>query len=194
MAWRCWQDWSQGEHAEATVVGKEATVGLVLQVASGSQTGLVCTAETSTEHLKAVEIGSAVEVVLPASKPGECVLAATLANSVNLLWLTGSLLAVLVLMLVLGGLLFQRSQAPPTHLSTRLDVDPKDMACPQCGESMIEGYLPLLSGIHWRELQEPTGIPNALSGLPGTVGWRGRPRLHAYRCADCQVVTFRYGR
>lgn len=41
--------------------------------------------------------------------------------------------------------------------------------------------------------EEVVGLPHALAGLPGTVGWRGRPRPHALRCAPCQVITLRYG-
>jgi hypothetical protein len=58
---------------------------------------------------------------------------------------------------------------------------------------MAEGYLPILSGIHWRRPDQPIGLPHALSGMPGTVGWKGRPCLHAFRCEACRIVTFGYG-
>ena len=51
----------------------------------------------------------------------------------------------------------------------------------------------LLAALHWRAIEEPIGMPHALSGLPGTVGWRTRPRLHGFRCATCSIVTFKYG-
>jgi hypothetical protein len=59
---------------------------------------------------------------------------------------------------------------------------------------MEEGYLPLVSGIQWRKGSEPIGLPHALKGLAGTVGWRGRPRLHAFRCSRCEIVSFQYGK
>ena len=60
---------------------------------------------------------------------------------------------------------------------------------------MEEGYLPLQAGVPWRKPGEPIGLANAFHGLPGTVaGLCKRPRVHAYRCEPCEVVTFRYGR
>jgi len=58
---------------------------------------------------------------------------------------------------------------------------------------MAEGYLPLLAGVHWRGPDDPVGMPHALRGLPGTVGLRTRPKVHAFRCEPCEVVIFRYG-
>jgi hypothetical protein len=46
---------------------------------------------------------------------------------------------------------------------------------------------------YWRHPGEPVGLPHALSGLPGTVGRQRRPRLHAFRCEGCSVITLKYG-
>jgi hypothetical protein len=193
-AWRCYQLNATGEHARANVVGKNEHVGLVLQIASGSQRDRICTAQTSEAHLESAESGDVLEVVLPVDKPGDCVLAATLENSAALLWALSAASLALLLGVVLVGLFVQRSFTATGTLTTHLDVDRKDMACPQCSREMAEGYLPLLSSLHWREIDAPVGMPHALGGLSGTVGWCGRPRLHAYRCEACEIVTFRYGR
>lgn len=50
-----------------------------------------------------------------------------------------------------------------------------------------------MAGIHWRQPGQPIGLPHALRGLPGTVGWRARPRLHVFRCVPREIVTFQYG-
>ena len=61
------------------------------------------------------------------------------------------------------------------------------------GTQLAEGYVVLLAGVHWREPGQPIGMPHALGGLPGTVGWRGRPRLHAFRCPSCEILIAQYG-
>jgi hypothetical protein len=193
-AWRCYELNANGERADAEVVGKNAQVGLVLEITSGSQRGLVCTAKTSVTQLERAEPGDVLAVVLPDGKPGDCVLAATLENSAALLWALSGTGAAVLLLIVLIGLFVQRSFTAPGTLTSALDGDPKDMTCPQCGRDMAEGYLPLLAGLHWREIGDPIRVPHALAGLPGTVGWRGRPRLHAFRCEPCEIITFRYGK
>ena len=193
-AWRCYELHANGEHADAEVVGKNAQVGLVLKITTGSQRGRACTASTSAAHLESAQPGDVLAVVLPDGKPGDCVLAATLENSAALLWFLSGTSAAVLLLIVLVALFVQRSYTATQTLTSALDVDPKDMTCPQCSREMVEGYLPLLAGLHWREIDDPIGVPHALAGLPGTVGWRGRPRLHAYRCEPCEIITFRYGK
>jgi len=191
-AWRCYELHARGERAATHVVGKDPAVGLVLEIDSGSLAGSHCTAHTSDAHLASVEQGERLEVVLPEARPGECVLVATLENSAALLWGISGSVVVLLLMLLLVGLLLVRSFERPGAPSTRFDLS--GVACPRCRTPMREGYLPLLAGVHWRELGQPVGLPHALAGLPGTTGWRGRPCLHAYRCQACEIVTFRYGK
>jgi hypothetical protein len=74
-----------------------------------------------------------------------------------------------------------------------MQADPREVRCPACGKAMDEGYVPLLSGMSWRRIGEPIGLPHALTGMPGTVGRRGRPRLHAFRCVPCEIVTLQVG-
>lgn len=65
--------------------------------------------------------------------------------------------------------------------------------CPKCGADMTEGYLPTIGGICWRDKDDPVGIPTILSGLPGTTFWVKRPKLHAFHCKNCRIITFKYG-
>jgi hypothetical protein len=122
-----------------------------------------------------------------------CELAATVDASETLRWTVTGTLALALLALGALGLFLHRSFARPVRPDRRMDVDPSAVPCPACGKAMDEGYLAVLSGLHWRAAGQPLGLPNALSGLPGTVGWRGRPRLHAFRCVPCEIATFQYG-
>lgn len=192
VAWACTWRAADAERAPAEVVGKHEQVGLVLRVGEGSRAGTTCTAGTSPTLYAATAVGDVLDVVVLPDRTGECELVSTLESSAALLWAVTGLLGALVLGIVLLGLFLQRSLArspppPTTHL------DAAEVRCPRCGTPMTEGYLPLVSGLHWRLPDQPLGLPHALAGLPGTVGWRGRPRLHGFRCAPCQVITLRYG-
>jgi hypothetical protein len=193
VGWRCYRLNASGEHASAEVAEKLTNPILLLQVGSGSWEGHACTASTSRAHHGALQVGDTLAVVYRTERPGECVLAATLENSAVLLWsLTGGTV-VIVLLILWAGIAAHRSYAAPALLTSYLDADAKDVTCPQCGAEMVEGYLALLAGLHWRQIDEPIGTPHALGGLPGTVGWRARPRLHGFRCEACSIVTFKYG-
>ena len=191
--WRCYQLNASGEHASAEVVEKLADSTLLLQIGSGSRAGHACTAGTSEGHYEVLRIGEPLAVVYRTERPGACILAATLENSAALLWSLAGAIAVIVLLILWAGVAVQRSFTAPAFLTSYLDADAKDVTCPLCGAEMAEGYLALLAGLHWRQIGEPIGMPHALSGLPGTVGWRARPRLHGFRCETCSVVTFKYG-
>jgi hypothetical protein len=192
-AWRCYTLNASGERAEAAVVNKLESPVLVLQIADGPDAGEACTAKTSPGHHEALQIGDPLAIVYSEDRPGECVLVATLENSALVLWAFTGGIAGFVLLILAGALIIHRSLTATPFLTSYLDVDGKRMACPQCSAEMAEGYLAVLSGLHWRAPGEPIGMPHALSGLPGTVGWRARPRLHAFRCEACEVVTIKYG-
>jgi hypothetical protein len=193
-AWRCYELHATGTRAQAELVEKLAEPQLLLRLASGPAAGNACTAETSYAHWQALAPGAQLSVVHRAEVPGECTLEATLHNSAALLWLvTGTVAAILLGALALGAAL-QRSFRAPGQPRRRMPVDPSAVLCPACGDKLGEGYVPLLAGLHWRELGEPVGLPHALAGLPGTVGWRGRPRLHAFRCPGCEILILQYGR
>jgi hypothetical protein len=175
------------------VVEKLGDSTLLLQIGSGSRAGNACTASTSQGHHEALRIGELLAVVYRTERPGECVLLATLENSAALLWSLTGAIGVVILLILWAGVAAQRSFTAPAFLTSYLDADAKDVTCPQCGAEMVEGYLALLAGLHWRQIDEPIGMPHALRGLPGTVGWKTRPRLHGFRCERCSVVTFKYG-
>ena len=140
------------------------------------------------------EIGERFTVIYSERSPGDCVLASTAENSfLFLIFMT--LATVSMLLLVWGvGLLLHRSFTAPVFPARRMNVDASSVPCPSCGGKMVEGYLPLLSGIHWRSLGQPIGMPPAIHGLPGTVSLRGRPRVHAFHCAGCEIISFQYGK
>jgi hypothetical protein len=193
IAWRCYELNASGERAEAELLHKLDSPVLVAQIANGPRSGHSCTAKTSAAHHEALEIGDRLAIVYLAHRPDECVLVSTLENSALVIWaLTGGIAGILLLILA-GALVVHRSLTQTPFLTTTMDIDVKQMACPRCGAEMEEGYLALLAGLHWRRRGEPIGMPHALSGLPGTVGWRARPRLHAFRCQPCDIVTFKYG-
>ncbi len=88
-----------------------------------------------------------------------------------------------------------RKPAPgkPVALTTELGLPPGKVDCPRCGAEMTEGYIPTSAGIPWRDRDDPVGMPTISSGLPGTMSLIKRPKLHAYRCPACGIVTFKYG-
>jgi hypothetical protein len=155
--------------------------------------GEACTADTSRTIYEATEVGDMLEVVRLESKLGECELASTLEASAQLLWfISGGVIIALAIVFAFGWVL-TRSLIRPAAPTRQMAAEPREVRCPACGNRMDEGYLVVLSGVHWRNMEEPIGMPHALGGLPGTVGWLGRPRLHGFRCEPCEVATFQYG-
>jgi len=193
-AWRCLELNSSGERADAEVVRKLESPTLVLMIQSGAQAGQACTARTSDAHHAALDAGDRLPIVYRPEAPGDCVLVATVENSALLFWSVAGAVALLVAMIFAGGVAIHRGFAGPVFMTSDMEVDPRQLSCPKCSVQMGEGYLVLLAGLHWRSPDEPVGMPHALKGLPGTVGWRTRPRLHAFRCEACSIVTFQYGK
>jgi hypothetical protein len=190
VAWRCYRMHENGARAETELVRKLDGL-LVLRFTSGPLRDQACTAKTSAAHYESLQTGDPLEVVTLDDRPGECVLVATVENSGLVLWsISGVLFFGLLLALALG-LWLQRTFTRPEAPRRRMLVD--RMTCPGCGKEMEEGYVPLVAGLHWREIGEPVGLPSALRGLPGTVGWRERPRLHSFRCQACELLTLQYG-
>jgi hypothetical protein len=186
--WLCLARYDGGERASAVVVSTYER-SLVLRLTSGAHRDAACTAKSSETPGAP---GDALRVVYSAER-GQCVAEATLERSRAVLWaLTSGVGCVLLLILAVGAGLHRALRRPgsPQRL---MPVESGSVVCPACGGKMAEGYLVLLSGVHWREPGQPLGLPHALSGLPGTVGWRGRPRLHAFRCTSCEILTAQYG-
>ena len=193
VAWSCYWLHANGERGEAELVKKLEGETLVLRITSGSRRGDACTANTSPSHFESAQPGEVFEVVYLEDRPGDCELAATVESSGLLLWSMSGVLFFGLLLVVGLGLFVQRSFTVPRGPRRRMQVEPGSVLCPVCSNAMAEGYTPLLSGLHWRELGEPIGMPHALRGMAGTVGMRERPRLHAFRCERCEILTLQYG-
>ena len=194
IAWSCYWLHENGVREQARVVEKlpeRATLALLVE--QGPHAGQACTAGTSFEVFEATEKGDLLQVVYVDWKPGECELESTIEASGRVLGSFVGLLAAVGILLLAAGAFLHRSFTRPEHPARRLQAEPRDVRCPACGKAMDEGYVPLLAGMSWRRLGEPIGLPHALRGMPGSVGWRGRPRLHAVRCVPCEVVTLQLG-
>jgi len=187
-AWRCYSQWESDPRAMAEVVERDPPI-LILKLTSGPETGTRCFAKTS-ETL--AEPGETLQVAYRPSTQ-TCVARATVERSAALLWALSSGLGCVLLLIALVGLGLQRAFTRPAAPQRRMEVDRDALACPACGGKLTEGYVVPLAGVHWREPDQPIGMPSALGGLPGTVSWRGRRRLHAFRCASCEILIAQYG-
>jgi hypothetical protein len=187
-AWSCYARWQSDPRAMAEVVDEHPPT-LVLRLTTGPDSGALCTAKTSETH---AEPGQTLQVAYRTATQS-CVAQATVERSGAVLWALTSGVGCVLLLIALVGLGLHRALTRPGAPQRRMEVDPEALACPSCGGKLAEGYLVLLAGVHWREPGEPIGMPHALGGLPGTVGWRGRPRLHAFRCPTCEVLIAQYG-
>ena len=135
-------------------------------------------------------------VVYLKNSPEEC----SIPNSVSSLYALSFsiiLLGFIFFIIFLAFLIYvNRSFKKPENplgLTTELMVPKDSINCPECGTAMVEGYMPTIGGVSWRDRGEPVGIPTLLSGLPGTTFWIKRPMLHAYHCKNCMIITFKYG-
>lgn len=193
-AWRCYWLVENAEREHARVLHKlEETTSLGLYIDAGLRAETSCLASTSRAVFEATEVGDTLEVVAVDWKSGDCELVSTLEASGRLLWLMSGVLAAFAFGLVAIGTFLTRSFSRPMFPPRRMEVDPAEVRCPACGKRMEEGWVPMLSGMSWRRLGQPIGLPHGLTGLSGTVGWRGRPRLHAFRCVPCEIVSLQYG-
>jgi hypothetical protein len=193
VGWRCYARHAAGQRAQAEVLAKLEPASFALTVAEGPHAGKSCTADTSAAIYAQIRPGDRLEVVYLDWREGQCELVSTVEASGQLLWALSGALAAVLLGLLWLGLFLQRSFGQPVFPPRRMEVE-HEVRCPACEKPMEQGYVPLLAGMHWRALGEPIGLPHAAGGLPGTVGWRQRPRLHALRCASCEVLTLQYGR
>jgi hypothetical protein len=191
--WHCYHLANSAEREIASVVGKHESVGLVFGFGSEHIPTDSCTAEVSKSVFEAAQIGGTFEVVRKPGRPDQCYLTSSLALSgLILAGLSG--LTLIVLALILGFAWFaQRSFASAMTLTSEVDeAELGGVSCCGCFATMEPGYIVPFGGIHWRDADQPIGLPTALGGLPGTVGWRGRPRLQAFRCEVCGIVTFKH--
>lgn len=155
-----------------------------------------CKLPVSKKRYESHDPGDVVSVAYLPADPGKCMLVSEIEFNYSLL----SIIISLGLFFILLGLLFivyiysqykKPDSAGSPFLTTSFEND--RILCPECGTPMEEGYIPVTGGITWRERNESTGIPTIMSGLPGTVFWYKRPKLHAFRCRNCRNVIFKHG-
>ena len=154
----------------------------------------VCDAVVSKNLYDSSSVSDTIEVVYSKSESNKCLLPEN-AQSLYLLSLVticfGALFLLIFLALAFHIYKSFKRRDNPVKLSTGFS---DKIVCPECGSEMAEGYIPGVGGINWRERNAPIGLPNMLTGLPGTIFWVKRPILHAFNCRNCRVVTFRYGK
>lgn len=190
-AWTCYSQWSGGTVSVGEVVEARSEVGLILRFDENDDE--TCSVNLGVTRLEDYAIGDPVVAYRRADRPGICELQATIDAARALLLAVAATVIAALLFAILIAMVVSRGMTKAPTLTTHFEPGPTQLPCPRCGKPMEEGYLPLVGGISWRQSSEPIGLPHALTGLPGTVGWWGRPRLHAYRCEACAVVIFRYG-
>jgi hypothetical protein len=176
LAWHCYWLHETGARARAELVSRLEDGRFALQMTTGTQAGQACIASPSRAIYESTEPGASLEVVYFEERPGDCVLTSTIEASGLLLFAVSAGLAAVLLLLLAGGLAIHRSFARRVVPRRPMPVPPGSVRCPVCGGTI------------------PIGLPHALSGLPGSVGWRGRPVLHAFRCTGCEILTLQYGK
>ena len=193
--WQCYGLANAAEREVGAVIGKHESVGLVFAFGAQPNANESCTAKTSKKVFESAQIGDTFEVVRKPGRSDQCYLTSNLALSgIILAGLSG--LTLIFIALVLGFAWFaQRSFAGVPELTAEFaEEESASVSCSGCSSAMDVGYIVPFGGIHWRDADQPIGLPTALGGLPGTVGWRGRPRLQAFHCTACGIVTFKYVR
>ena len=139
------------------------------------------------------------QIVYDQVSPSKCSLSDGIEISRTLLFVT----VVFAIFLLILGIVFIiyiyksfRILQPgdSVELTTFINLGENEPKCPKCYKIMIEGYMPTVGGVSWRDRNEPIGIPTIFNGLPGTTFWIKRPLLHAFRCKDCKVIIFKYGK
>lgn len=157
---------------------------------------LFCRLPVSKNRYDSHKYGDFVSVSYHPSDPGRCMLVSEIEFNYGLLsFIAGAGLFFLLLGSAFIYYIYRHYRKPlstePAGLTTSFGRN--EMNCPECGSLMDEGYIPVTGGITWRDRDESTGIPTIMSGLPGTVFWLKRPRLHSFRCRKCKNVIFRHG-
>lgn len=157
----------------------------------------ICQLGVSKELYDVSPPGSRIPVTYLPESPQKCRLTASLPGTQSVMLFGISLSACMILFASVASFYIFRSYrktglGSAGALSTEIRPG-SGMHCPECDADMEEGYLPMNRGIYWRNLDEPVGMPTLFSGLPGTISWLRRQRLHAYHCKICKIITFKYG-
>lgn len=74
-------------------------------------------------------------------------------------------------------------------------LDAEVPACPECGQAMERGYITTGAAVYWRNWQDRRWLVFWAKKLPGTgPAFIGTNKLGGFRCPECELVLFRYGR
>ncbi|MGI9554173.1 MAG: PF20097 family protein [Thermodesulfobacteriota bacterium] len=167
-----------------------------VKFATESGENIKCRVGVSKNTYDSMSRRDELRVIYLKSNPENC----SLPNSVSTLYtLSLSLIAIsLIFLLIFIGFLIYvirsfKKPAMPLPLTTVMNVDTQNVNCPECGAKMINGYMPTIGGVSWRDRNDAVGIPTLFSGLPGTTFWFKRPMLHGFHCKNCKIITFKYG-
>lgn len=191
----------KGIYEDGSIIYPENTVAsdshvLKLRYLSNSSNDNICEAVVSKNIYDRFKLKNEIRV-LHESSAARCYLPQNL-KGLYIISIAGLSFGVIFLLifLLLAIYIYKsfRKVRSPIKLSTEISVAKDKIICPECLIEMEEGYIPGVGGINWRKRKDPIGLPNMLTGLPGTVFWFKRPILHAFKCKKCSVVIFKYGK
>ena len=158
----------------------------------------ICQLSVSKSLYRFTPLGASVSVTFLPKKPQKCKLSSSIPGIKSIL-MAGHALSIFMLLFAFGAAFFvYRSYKKPGpddlgNLTTNMKLG-EEVHCPKCSEKMTEGYLPMGFGIHWRNIDQPFGVPTIFGVLPKTIFWFKRPKLHAYHCNKCKIILFQYGK
>jgi len=67
--------------------------------------------------------------------------------------------------------------------------------CPECGQAMERGYITTGAAVYWRNWEDRRWLLFSADKLPGTgPAFVGTNKLGGFRCPQCELVLFQYGR
>ena len=188
----------QGVTGTAKIIKKTSDPYSFLLIHQMDSNNNSCKVTVSKSTYDSYKTGNQIKVVYNKANPEFCTLPYSL-NFNYLLSLSLILLGLFFLIVSIGFAFYIKNSfrrpidKNSLRLTTNLNINQTEVKCPKCNNNMVEGYLPTIGGVSWRNIDEPVGIPTILSGLPGTTYWVRRPKLHGYHCKNCQIVTFKYG-
>ena len=85
-------------------------------------------------------------------------------------------------------------ESPSESTNAPHDTTHPQMSCPECGKQMEPGYFPSSGGIHWKQPDEQSVSFLLSKCLPGTLGFWKVAKMGGFRCPDCELVVFRFGK
>lgn len=158
-----------------------------------------CEIGVSKDTYYSISIRDQLGIVYDSDSPTQC----TLPDGIEInriLLLVSIIFAVFLMIIGICFLIYiykSFKKPPPDKYvtpTTNMNIEQDGPRCIKCNNLMVEGYMPTVGGVSWRNRDEPIGIPTIFSGLPGTTFWIKRPLLHAYHCTDCKIIIFKYGK